>query len=75
MALGRRILVFGAATFPWLILGCGPALPTGAKPTAPVTVTVTYKGAPVAGASIMFVKAGDESFPGLVLTDASGKAK
>jgi hypothetical protein len=57
------------------MLGCGPSAPAGARPTAPVTVTVKYKGAPVEGASIMFVTPGGEANPGVGLTDASGTAK
>ena len=64
MSLGPRILILSTVTFPWLLAGCGSPLPDGAKPTAPVTVFVKYKGAPVDGASVMFIKTGDESTPG-----------
>src|SRR3954466_2456454 len=58
-----------------LTLGCGgSALPEGAKKTAKVTVTVTYKGAPVEGASVTFVNTdGPPSANGR--TDAQGKAR
>jgi len=58
-----------------LTLGCGgSALPEGAKKTAKVTVTVTYKGAPVEGAVVTFVNTdGPPSANGR--TDAQGKAK
>ena len=35
------------------LLGCGP--PDGQRPTAPVEVTVTYKGTAVSGATVTFV--------------------
>ena len=62
----------------WLCLlgGCqSSALPPGAKPTKPVTVTVTYKGAPVEGANVAFIEAGEEPTPSYGLTDAQGVAK
>jgi hypothetical protein len=53
---------------------CGPKAPAGAKPTKKVTVTVTYKGAPVEGASVTFVNTdGPPSANGR--TDAQGKAR
>jgi len=74
MSLGLRVLSLGVLACP-LLLGCGGGPPAGAKPTAPVTVTITYKGAPVDGASVMFVKDGDESTPAVGRTDAAGIAK
>ena len=71
----RLWIVLCAFAIPLPLLGCGGGLPEGAKPTAPVTVTVKYKGAPVDGASVMFIKTGDESTPGVGRTDASGTAK
>jgi hypothetical protein len=57
-----------------VLLGCGPKPPPGAKPTKKVTVTVTYKGAPVEGASVTFVNLdGPPSANGR--TDAQGKAR
>jgi hypothetical protein len=54
--------------------GCGPKLPPGAKPTKKITVTVTYKGAPVEGAVVTFVnQEGPPSANGR--TDAQGKAR
>ena len=43
-----RVLFLGLL---FLAAGCGPALPEGAQPTHPITVTVKYKGAPVEGAA------------------------
>jgi hypothetical protein len=55
------------------VAGCeGSARPPGAKPTKPVTVTVTYKGAPVEGATVSFIH---ESDPAYGRTDAQGVAK
>jgi len=69
------VLLRWSATMPLvclLLVGCGGEIrPPGAKPTVAATVTVTYKGAPVDGATITFV--GDPAAYGR--TDASGKAK
>ena len=56
-----------------LLSGCGPKPPAGAKPTKKVTVTVTYKGAPVEGAVVTFVNQEPPSANGR--TDAQGKAR
>src|SRR4051812_17104774 len=57
-----------------LLSGCRAKLPTGAKPTKKVTVTVTYKGAPVEGAMVTFVNQdGPPTANGR--TDAQGKAR
>ncbi|HEY2416178.1 MAG TPA: hypothetical protein VGI40_28310 [Pirellulaceae bacterium] len=55
--------------------GCNKeSLPQGAKKTSKVTVTVTYKGAPVEGATVTFVNTdGPPSANGR--TDAQGKAR
>jgi hypothetical protein len=56
------------------LVGCGSKLPPGAKPTKKVTVTVTYKGAPVDGAVVTFVNVdGPPSANGR--TDAQGKTQ
>ncbi len=58
------------------LAGCDTSsLPAGAKPTKPVSVTVTYKGAPVEGATVTFVDSGDPPTPSYGLTDAQGVAK
>ena len=57
-----------------LLSGCQPdTRPADARPTKPVSVTVTYKGAPVEGAGVTFVS---EMNPIAAYgrTDASGKA-
>ena len=51
-----------------LVLGCGSP---GTVPTAEVTGTVTYNGAPVADASVGFIPASGRPASGI--TDASGK--
>lgn len=58
-----------------LLAGCtGASLPAGAKPTKPTTATVTYKGAPLEGATVTFIDETGEA-PSYGLTDAQGKAK
>ena len=67
----------------WLLLlalaaglgGCGPKLPPGARPTKKVTVTVTYKGAPVENANVTFVNQEGEAAPANGRTGPDGKAK
>ncbi len=55
-----------------VVAGCdGTGRPAGAKPTKPVTITVTYKGAPVEGATVSFLC----DPPSFGRTDASGVAK
>ncbi len=51
-------------------LGCGGG-DGNQRPTAPVTVTVNYKGKPVEGATVQFVTA-EDPYPATGLTDASG---
>ncbi len=53
-----------------LVAGCGGD--PNRKPTAPVTVTVTYKGQPVEGALVQFVIVDN---PSVGTTDASGKCR
>ena len=56
--------------------GCASgSLPEGARPTTPVTATVTYKGAPVEGATVTFVDSGTPPAPAFGKTDAQGVAK
>jgi hypothetical protein len=70
--LRKSCLLMGLAAV-MTVAGCGPSLPAGAKPTHKTTVTVTYKGAPVEGATITFL--GPESTTAVGMTDAQGKAK
>jgi len=59
-----------------LLLGCGSTkLPPGARPTKKVTVTVTYKGAPVEGANVTFVNQEGDPAPANGRTNAEGKAQ
>jgi hypothetical protein len=55
-----------------LLVGCSDGRPAGALPTKPVKVTVTYKGAPVADATVSFI---NDSKPAFGKTDAQGVAK
>src|SRR4051812_48987934 len=56
--------------------GCsGTKLPPNARPTAPVKVTVTYKGAPVADAVVTFIPQEGEPKTANGRTDAQGVAK
>jgi hypothetical protein len=57
--------------------GCsGSKLPPNARPTAPVKVTVTYKGAPVADAIVTFIcQEGEPKANANGKTDAQGVAK
>jgi hypothetical protein len=74
MPISQRLL-FCLFVIGFLLVGCGPKLPPGAKPTKPVTVTVTYKGAPVEGAVVTFADQGDKPANANGITDAQGKAK
>ncbi len=53
-----------------LVAGCGDD--PNRKPTAPVSVTVNYKGQPVEGALVQFVIVDN---PSVGITDASGKCQ
>ena len=53
------------------LLGCGPE--NNNPPTFPVTGTVTFKGAPVAGADIVFVPTTPEALAAFAKSDAEGK--
>lgn len=56
-----------------LTSGCGESIPDDIPPLTPVTISVTYKGSPVEGASVLLApQSGDYSAAGL--TDASGLA-
>jgi hypothetical protein len=55
--------------------GCGPKRPEGARPTKKVTVTVTYKGAPVENANVTFVNQDGPPAPANGRTNTDGKAK
>jgi hypothetical protein len=53
-----------------LLVGCG-GNNGNQRPTAPTSVTVTYKGNPVAGATVQFVTV-DDPTPSTGITDADG---
>jgi len=58
-----------------LPLGCGTDLPEDARPTQPVSVTVTYNGQPIEGAIITFVSEESEPVAAYGRTDANGVAR
>jgi len=59
-----------------LLAGCsGGGGPANRQPTKPVKVTVTYKGQPVADATITFINQEGEAAPAFGKTDAQGVAK
>lgn len=75
---GRRFRqAAGGSRFTWLIglvaiAGCSKG---GVPATAPVTGAVTYRGAPVEGASVMFIPIQAGPKPATGVTDAQGKFK
>lgn len=64
------LLLFGQC----LLLGCGPSIPEGQRETAPVEVTVNYKGKPVADAMVTFLSDTEPMIPSNGRTNAEGKA-
>ena len=59
-----------------LLAGCsGSSGPTNRRPTKPVKVTVTYKGKPVADATVTFINQEGDAAPAYGKTDAQGVAK
>jgi len=59
-----------------VVAGCSKSrLPPNARPTAPTKVTVTYKGAPVADATVTFICQEGDASPAYGKTDAQGVAK
>jgi hypothetical protein len=59
-----------------LVQGCSKSkLPPNARPTAPVKVTLTYKGATVADATVTFICQEGDPTPAFGKTDAQGVAK
>lgn len=53
--------------------GCGPSRKPGEKPTFPVTGEVTYKGKPLAGASIFFMSHDEGTQQAFGTTDEQGR--
>ena len=68
MQVIRLITSCGCALVLMLMAGCGDD--PNRKPTAPVSVTVSYKGKPVEGALVQFVIVDN---PSVGITDAAGK--
>jgi hypothetical protein len=66
-------LVWGLTTAALLsgVIGCGG----GGRRVEPVTATVTYKGEPVADATVTFISEGAEPVTAFGRTDAQGTAK
>lgn len=74
MSLAPRLILCAVAAL--VFAGCpGPGLPPGARPTNPTTVTVTYNGSPVEGATVTFIDPSDPPAPSYGRTDAQGVAK
>jgi hypothetical protein len=66
--LRNKLLLLGVISS--LICGCSGG-DGNQRPTAPVAVTVNYKGKPVEGATVQFVTV-DDPTPSVGMTDASG---
>ena len=73
MIAGTRLFLTPAILA--LIIGCTPSGPANRKPTKKTTVIVSYKNAPLEGATITFVPQGPDPTPAYGKTDAQGKAK
>ncbi len=56
--LGSKLQFYGLLFVAAAFLGCD-GTPAGQRPTAPVEVTVTYQGNPVAGATVTFITSED----------------
>jgi hypothetical protein len=56
--LASKLPACGLLLFLVTIAGCN-GTPAGQRPTAPVEVTITYKGSPVPGATVTFITAED----------------
>ena len=69
------ILALAAGGLLFATAGCGggPEMPENIPPLTPTTITVTYNGDPVEGASVVLAPESGE-FPAAGLTDASGNA-
>jgi hypothetical protein len=69
-----REVLLAAAIAVVILVGCNGAA-GGRRPTKPVAVIVTYKGAPVADATITFISQEGEPSAAYGTTDSSGVAK
>jgi hypothetical protein len=72
LVLGRSVICLLLGL---LVVGCSGGGPANRRPTKPVKVTVSYKGAPVADAIVTFINQEGDSAPAFGKTDASGVAK
>lgn len=58
-----------------VLAGCGPSTPSNRPKTNVVTGKVTYKGAPVEGATVSFIPTDPKGKGAVASTDASGQYK
>src|SRR3954454_24917599 len=58
-----------------IVIGCSGGGGENHPPTKPVKVTVTYKGQPVADATVTFINQEGDAAPAYGKTDAQGVAK
>lgn len=72
LTVSRSTACLLAAIF--FVCGCTPG-GASRRPIAPVTATVTYKGAPVADATVTFISEAGEPSAAFGKTDASGVTK
>jgi hypothetical protein len=71
-----RLWLCGLLLVSLAFAGCaGDGGPPDRQPTKPVKVTVSYKGAPLAGANVSFIPAGEGQRPAYGRTDDAGVAK
>lgn len=70
----KRLSLLLACAVPMMaaLFGCAPPGDTGPA-RVPATVTITYKGSPVEGATVTFVAKAKEGQAAFGITDASGK--
>ena len=71
----RLVRLASLSTVLGIMLGCSGGGGGNHPPTKPVNVTVTYKGQPVADATVTFINQEGEAAPSFGKTDAQGVAK
>jgi hypothetical protein len=72
--LSCRLMPFMALLGGLLLLGCSrPEGAAGRRPTSPTSGTVTYKGKPVADATVSFIAIEGEPASSFGVTDAQGR--
>lgn len=69
--LGSLLCVGGVI----VLVGCGGPVDPNRPKTIPVSVAVTYKGAPVAGATVTFQPAASQQRGAVAVTDDRGQAE